>query len=523
MMLRRFLLALVLGTLVLPFASGAALSLTPVPLSIRDSDGNFVDASSIRSGSQLVLSRSFHNSESSEREFLMLFEIRDSTGVSIQIAWQEGLVAAAGDKEVGVSWIAPDIGEYQIRIFVISNLTNPEVLSEVTATNIIVLEGKRPLDVSPQIIIDGNNNFAIDFYSKVVQSDEYRDKNVFYSPLSISTAFALVLEGARDQTAEEIRSVFQLPQDDEYRRALFAVLQDDLNNNQGNYTLSTANALWIKEGYDLSEDYVRIARESYKSEVSSVDIPSEESRVQINEWVESKTNDKITDLIPKGVLNDLTRLVITNAIYFKGIWVTQFDEVDTQEADFHVGSGPTVRAPMMNLREMSFRYAENDLVQIIELPYQGKKVSMLIILPKAQDGLPIIEDSLSIDNLQSWKDELKNVTVNVSIPKFKLETDYSLGMILSEMGMPAAFNSTSADLSGITTEERLHIQAALHKAFVEVNEEGTEAAAATGVVIGTESVQVYPTFKADHPFIFIIQDSETGNILFLGRVANPAA
>ena len=399
MMLRRFLLALVLGSLVLPFASGAALSPTPVPLSIRDSDGNLVDTSSIMSGSQLVLSRSYHNSESFEREILMLFEIRDSSGISIQIAWQVGLVAAASDKEVGISWIAPDIGDYQIRTFVISNLTSPEVLSEVTATNITVVEGNKTSDVSPQTIIDGNNNFAIDFYSKVVQSDEYRDKNVFYSPLSISTAFALVLEGARGQTADEIGSVFQLPQDGESRRALFAALQDELNNNQGNYTLSTANALWIKEGYNLSDDFVRIARESYESEVSSVDIPTEESRVQINEWVESKTNDKIKDLIPEGVLNDLTRLVITNAIYFKGTWVTQFDDKDTQDADFHVGSDLAVRVPMMNLRETSFRYAENDFLQIIELPYQGKKVSMLILLPKAQDGLPIVEDSLSMDNL----------------------------------------------------------------------------------------------------------------------------
>ena len=524
MILRFLLLALVLGALVFPSAPFAtALSPTPVPLSILDSEGNCVDTSSIKSGSQIVLSRPYHNSRIVAQDFVILFEIRDSSGVSIQIAWQGGLAAAGAEKEVGVSWIAPDVGDYQVRTFVISNLTNPEVLTQVTTTNVFVIEGENSLDVTPQTIIDANNNFAIDFYSKVAQSAEYQDKNVFYSPLSISIAFALVLEGARGQTAEEIRNVFQLPQDDQSRRTVYAALQGDLNDNQGNYTLSTANALWIKEGYNLTEDYVRMARESYQSEVVSVEIPSEEARTMINEWVESKTNDKIKDLIPQGVLNDLTRLVITNAIYFKGTWVTEIDEKDTQDAEFHVSSGTTAQVPMMNLQEAHFRYAENDLLQILELPYQGKKVSMLIILAKDQDDIAVVEQTLSTENLQSWKEGLRNVTVNVSIPKFKVQADYSLGKVLSEMGMPTAFSPNSADLSGITTEEKLYIQAALHKAFVEVNEEGTEAAAATAVVVGTESVHVYPTFRADHPFIFIIHDSDTGNILFLGRVANPSA
>jgi serpin B len=239
--------------------------------------------------------------------------------------------------------------------------------------------------------------------------------------------------------------------------------------------------------------------------------------------VESKTNEKIKDLIPEGVLDDLTRLVITNAIYFKGTWVTQFDEKNTVEEDFVTDTGNTVQVPMMKLEEAYFKYAETDLLQVVELPYQGDKVSMLILLPRDSTDLSPVEESLTLDNLSLWKNSLRNQTVTVEIPKFNVETEYTLNELLIDLGMPSAFDPSSADLSGITEQEELYIAAALHKAFVEVNEEGTEAAAATGVVIGTTSAPIIPLFRADHPFIFIIQDSDTGNILFMGRVSNPLA
>ncbi len=371
-------------------------------------------------------------------------------------------------------------------------------------------------------VVDRNNRFALDFYSKIKEIDGNQEANIFCSPWSISTAFALLREGARGETADELESVFGLPKDDVTRRKLFATIQDDLNDNQGNYNLSTANGIWIKDGYKLSDDYVRIARESYGSEVSNTAIPSEESRTQINEWVASKTNEKIRELIPEGVLSDLTRLVITNAIYFKGNWSIQFDERATKEADFYVTPKMIARVPMMMLRKARFPYTENDDLQMLELPYRGNKVSMLILLPKDQrGGMRELEASLTLENLSTWKRALRNNTLTLIVPKFKLETDYSLAKILSEMGLPSAFTKDSADLTGITDQERLYVQAVLHKAFVEVNEEGTEAAGATAVIVELTGPWVNPTFRADHPFIFIIQDSETGNILFIGRVVNP--
>ncbi|MCI0559337.1 MAG: DM13 domain-containing protein, partial [Nitrososphaera sp.] len=373
----------------------------------------------------------------------------------------------------------------------------------------------------PISLAEANRKFALDFYKQITLSPENKDSNIFFSPWSISTAFALAYEGARQQTAEEIQSVFGFPEDNGIRRASFSAVQQDLNDNKGNYTLSTANAFWVKRGYQLSEDYVDAARNYYGSEVNNVDFPTEESRNQINKWVESMTNEKIKDLIPPGVLNDLTRLVITNAIYFKGTWVTQFDETDTTEEDFKVSDDRTVIVPMMKLDEAYFKYADTGELQALELPYHGDKFSMLILLPKNGIDLGLVEESLSPEMLSVLKDALLNQSVTVNIPKFKLETEYTLNGVLAGMGMPSAFDGTVADFSGITDAERLYIQAALHKAFVDVNEEGTEAAAATGIVIGTTSVRETPLFRADHPFIFVIQDSETDNILFMGRVIDP--
>ena len=368
-------------------------------------------------------------------------------------------------------------------------------------------------------VIAANNQFALDFYSNVTQQDS---SNIFFSPWSISSAFAIAYEGARGTTAEEIQSVFSFAADDSVRRSSFAAVQKDLNENDGNYTLNTANALWVKEGYQLSEDYVSTARQYYDSEVANVDFIGNEGVGQINKWIESKTNNKIKDLIPPGSTNELTRLIITNAVYFNGTWSIEFDEADTSEEDFHVSANKTVTVPMMKLDKKFFNYAETDELQILEMPYQGGKVSMLLLLPHNGTDVSSIEQSLTLDKLEQLRGELQNQTIDVNIPKFKLETDYTLNSMLEDMGMPTSFNENAADFSGITEEERLFIAAALHKAFVDVNEKGTEAAAATGITIETTSYQPIPVFRADRPFLFIIQDSETGNILFMGRVVDPS-
>lgn len=488
------------------------------PVALDDDSGEKLE--NLKVGKQATVSMALHNGFDDDRRFIAIIEVRslDDGGITEFLAMPNGMVSGKGWVDVGQSWTPEKAGDYQLRTFLINNLDTPQILSPVMTSNIRVVE--RSLSHNADVI-DGNNQFAFDFYSRVAAND---DGNIFYSSWSISTALALVYEGARGKTAEEIQSVFGFPVEDDTRRSSFAGIQQDLNNNQGNYTLTAANALWVKEGYELADDYVSVARQSYGSEVTNVDFPSEESRLQINGWVESRTNEKIRDLIPPGMLNDLTRLVITNAIYFKGSWVTQFDEKDTVDEDFRIDADNTVKVPMMKLDEAYFKYSETDSLKIIELPYHGEKVSMLILLPKNETGMQALEESLTLDNLSTWKSSLSNQTVTVHIPKFKLETMYTLNEMLQEMGMPAAFSPDAADLSGINGMRGLYIQAALHKAFVEVNEEGTEAAAATAIGIGVTSLPLQPPlFRADHPFIFIIQDSETGNILFMGKVTNPAA
>jgi len=373
--------------------------------------------------------------------------------------------------------------------------------------------------------VGANNQFALNFYSKVTSDPVDKDKNIFFSPWSISTAFAIANEGAHEETAKEIRSVFGFPEDENFRRSSFKSIQEDLNESNGNYTLSTANALWIREGYHILQDYVTTSQKYYYSEVRNVDFTKDSGRVMINNWIESKTNEKIKDLLPEGSIDPgNTRLVITNAVYFNGTWIIQFDKDATKVEDFKVSEQKVVKVPMMRIDERQFKYGESDGIKVLELPYQGEKISMVLLLPKeGSSELRALEQSLTLTQLAHWKSELHNQTVNIQIPKFKLESMYTLNEILEDMGMPAAFNPHLANFSGITDTERLYISSAIHKAFVNVNEEGTEAAAATGIVFGIESVHEYPVFKADHPFIFIIQDNETGNILFMGKVLDPTS
>ena len=493
-----------------------------------DSSGSV--KSEIAMGQATLLSSTINNTSGENRQFWLVVEARSLAdgGITRFLAITVRTVSANASSDVGSSWTPESAGAYQIRIFLLDNLAVPQILSPVLASEIGVVEpislgandgdGNSASDQAS--IINGNNKFAIDFFSHLVENGEEKN-NIFFSPWSISTALALVNEGARGQTSDEMQSVFGFPADDNARRSSFSAIQKDLNSGKGNYSLSTANALWIKEGYKLSDNYVDVAKQSYDSEVANVDFTKEEARLHINGWVESKTNEKIKDLIPPGILDDLTRLVITNAIYFKGTWVTQFDEKNTTMEDFRIDAENSSKVSMMKLEEEYFKYGETESMQVIELPYHGQKVSMLVLLPKNIDDASTFERLLTVENLVALKQSLRNQTVTVHFPKFKLETEYSLSKSLSELGMPTAFDPDRADLSGITTAEQLYISAALHKAFVEVNEEGTEAAAATGVIIGTTSFHEIPVFRADHPFVFIIQDSETGNILFLGMFTNP--
>jgi serpin B len=376
-----------------------------------------------------------------------------------------------------------------------------------------------------------NNQFAADLYRELAAAPANSGKNIFFSPFSISSALAITYEGARGTTADEIRSVFYFPQDNTVLREGYKTIDAGLNAGDPAYELSTANALWAEQSYAFLPEYIRVARDYYGADATNMDFLNQPdpSRVTINQWVEDQTNDKIKDLLPLGSITGDTRLVITNAVYFYGTWVKQFEKDETEEVDFRVSDSKTVTVEMMQRTddEAVFGYAETDTLQVLSMPYEGEDdaaLFMLVLLPKGND-LVAVEAVLDEDQLAGLKGELVQKEVKVYFPKFRLETEYSLPSALAAMGMPTAFTD-SADFSGMDGKTDLFITGAFHKAFVDVNEEGTEAAAATGIVAGLGMAPVtepIPVFKADHPFIFLIQDEDSGAILFLGRVTDPTA
>ncbi|MEA2003992.1 MAG: serpin family protein, partial [archaeon] len=373
-------------------------------------------------------------------------------------------------------------------------------------------------------VISANNQFAFDLYSRYKDDPKYKESNIFFSPYSISTALAMTYEGAKGQTAEEMQSVFHFPGDSVIRRPAFANIYNGINKEEQEYSLSTANALWAQENYPFLDEYFNTTEKYYGGKVTNLDFRNapEPSRLTINSWVEDKTNDKIKDLIPSGTIDASTRLVLTNAIYFKGDWALKFDKDKTKESDFRVSPSNTVKVQMMSLtgEDAKFNYAQADGLQILELLYEGNELSMLVLLPE-EDDISSLENELDSEKLDGWKGMLRERQINVYMPKFRFETKYFMEKDLAGMGMPTAFTA-GADFSGMTGKKDLYIDQVIHQAFVEVDEEGTEAAAATVVGMRVTSAAMLDVFRADHPFIFIIQQKDTGNILFMGKVMDLA-
>jgi len=364
-----------------------------------------------------------------------------------------------------------------------------------------------------------NNKFAIDLYLRYAHA--FKDENIFFSPYSISSAFAMVYEGARGKTAEEIKDVFCFPNDTTELRTSFAHIYNILNVGSSNYTLRTANALWAQEDFPFSQNYLNVAKNYYGGKVTNVDFVSnrEKARHLINNWVEEQTNGKIKDLIPKGTLDGTTRLVLTNAIYFKGNWTNQFDKNATREDTFYSPNG-TINVSMMYTKRY-FSYFENDEVQVLELPYNGGNLSMILFLPKG--NLDNFENDLSLEKIENLIQQLHINVVRVYLPKFKFETKYFMVDDLREMGMPTPF-SPDADFTGMSSKNGLFIKDVIHQAYIDVNEEGTEAAAATSIsveitAIDHESRNI--VFRADRPFMFLVLEKNTGEILFMGHVTAP--
>jgi serpin B len=377
--------------------------------------------------------------------------------------------------------------------------------------------------------VAANNRFARDLYVQLASDPLNAGSNIFFSPFSISSALAITYEGARGTTADEIRSVFYFPADNATLREGFSLVNAGINSENSGYTLNTANALWAEKSYKFLPDYIATAGQWYSANVTNLDFISqpEVSRQTINGWVADRTHDKIQDLLPEGSIDQLTRLVITNAVYFKGTWVKQFNTNDTQDADFHISPQKTVTVKMMQRTDEDavYPYAETADLQMLSMPYAhgtGSGLSMIVILPQNDSLAPGVA-VLDPQNLSTLEQSASSRRVMVYFPKFELNTQYDLSGTLAAMGMPTAF-STAADFSGMDGARDMYISEVVHKAFVNVNEEGTEAAAATGVVMRAMAIaheEPVPVFRADHPFLFLIQDNETGAILFVGRVVNP--
>ena len=388
-----------------------------------------------------------------------------------------------------------------------------------------------------EVVVEGNNRFALELYAKLRE----QKGNLFFSPYSISAALAMTYAGARGETEAQMAKVLHFPTvlvekgppssaerkvcDQERFHSAFGAIIKDLNakGEKGNYELSVANALWSQKGYGFLAEFLELIEAKYGGKLNEVDFitATEAARQTINAWVEKETKDKIKNLIQRGVLTPLTRLVLTNAIYFKGNWARQFEEENTREAPFTLINGEKVDVPMMN-QTAEFNYMEAEDFQGLELPYVDDELSMIILLPKETDGLRGFEKSLTAENLSQWLARLRKREVIVSVPKFKETCQFSLADVLKSMGMTDAFLG-KADFSGMNGKRDIFISAVIHKAFVDVNEEGTEAAAATAVVVVTTAVrpEKIPVFRADHPFLFLIRDNDSGSILFIGRMMNP--
>jgi serpin B len=373
-------------------------------------------------------------------------------------------------------------------------------------------------------IVQGNNQFAFDLYHRLNKKET--GKNIFFSPVSISTVLAMTYAGARGETEKQMATTLHFALDQKRLHPAFSELMKGVESGKG-YKLNIANALWGQQGYSFLKDFIGITKTYYGAGFKEVDFKNhtEESRVAINRWVEEKTKDKIKDLIQNGVLTKDTRLVLTNAIYFKGSWLSKFESTDTHSMPFSVTADNTTQVPMMT-QTSRFKYMGNGVFQMIEMPYVGNRLSMVILLPKRKDGLKEVEAVLTAKNFDKWLNGLRKEEVDVSIPKFKMTQAFELNETLKSLGMKDAFEpptlDSGADFSGMTGAKNLSISNVIHEAFIEVNEGGTTAGAATAtVVLGVTSISYIPTFKADHPFVFMIRDIKSGAILFVGRIMNP--
>lgn len=372
-------------------------------------------------------------------------------------------------------------------------------------------------------LVEGNTAFALQLYGKLRSTEG----NLVLSPYSISSALAMTYAGARGETARQMEQVLHFDETKGQLPALFGRLAAALQAAQGSNELSIANSLWPQQKYPFLNEFLNLLKEDYSALVRPVDYvnKAEEARATINRWVDERTRHKITEIIGPGVLDAMTRMVLVNAIYFHGTWARPFPESATRRETFYAKPNTMMAVPFMH-EVGHFRYGENDELQWVALPYAGGQLEMVILLPRSRDGLGQLESSLTPASLSAWTSAMHDQRVAIALPKFKMSSGFGLTQTLAAMGMKDAFDPGRADFSGMDGKAHwLFISAVLHKAYIDVNEKGTEAAAATAVVMTLAAARppAEPPrqFRADHPFLFLIRDSSTGTILFAGRVAQP--
>lgn len=382
----------------------------------------------------------------------------------------------------------------------------------------------------PRTFLEGHDEFALALYRRLAAVPG----NLFFSPFSVRAALAMAFLGARGATAEQMRHVLRFPGAGEGVHAeLGAISHRIASGSGGGHEVAIANSLWCQEAYPLLPAFLDAVDRHYGGGAHTVDFRAhaETAREEINAWVATRTRDRIAELIPSGVLTTLTRVVLANAVYFKGTWLDRFEESLTREEPFHLDHGRQAVAPLMT-RSMEVPYVHGGGYQAIELLYETGALSMLVLLPDGRDGLGDLEAKLSTRMLLDCAAEMAPRMVEIHLPRFRLDTAaMRLGALLGALGMPLAFSESEADFSGVNgvappEAEALHISEVVHEAHVEVNEEGTEAVAATAVDLQARSAPLFdrsrPTvFRADHPFVFAIRERRSGAILFLGRVSDP--
>ena len=375
-----------------------------------------------------------------------------------------------------------------------------------------------------QGLIEGNTAFALELYPKV----ERTPGNVFFSPYSVSSCLAIAYAGARGQTESQMAKVLHFSKAQEQLHSAFGALQRQLNeaDTSSGIQLNIANALWAQQGHPFLPDFLNIAKGDYQANINQADFKTSANAAlqEINRWVSQQTKDKIQNILPPGSLDAQTRLVLANAIYFKGVWAKKFEKAQTSAQPFHLLDGGKVDALLMHHAD-EVRYFEAGDFQAVELPYSSNELSMVILLPRKNDGCHPLESRLNPEFLSNSISEMKKQKVEIFLPRFKLESSFELKEPLVSLGMTDAFGP-KADFSGMDGSHLLSVSVIFHKAWGEVNEEGTEAAAAT--VAGIRATAVIkpvtppPVFRADHPFIFLIRDTRSEALLFLGRLENPA-